>query len=45
VDDSGDVLAVGSTTGNLWISEDGGDSWQTISSNLPPIYCVRFAKA
>lgn len=44
VDKTGDVLAVGSTTGNLWISEDGGDSWQTISSHLPPVYCVRFAK-
>ena len=44
VDETGDKLAFGSTTGSLWISEDGGDSWQTISSNLPPIYAVRFAK-
>ncbi len=42
VDTSGNVLAFGSTTGGLWISEDGGDRWQTISAHLPPIYCVRF---
>jgi len=44
VDETGNCLAVGSTTGSFWISEDGGDSWQTISTNLPPIYCVRFVK-
>jgi hypothetical protein len=42
VDTSGHVLAFGSTTGGLWISEDGGDRWQTVSAHLPPIYCVRF---
>jgi hypothetical protein len=45
VDETGDRLAFGSTTGSLWISEDGGDSWQTVSSNLPPVYAVRFEKA
>jgi hypothetical protein len=40
---SGDTLVFGSSTGNLWISEDQGDNWSQISSNLPPIYCVRFA--
>lgn len=44
VDDSGDRLAFGSTTGSFWVSEDGGDSWQTISNHLPPVYCVRFTK-
>jgi len=39
----GDRLAFGSTTGSLWVSEDGGDSWQAVSHHLPPIYCVRFA--
>jgi photosystem II stability/assembly factor-like uncharacterized protein len=39
---SGDRLAFGSTTGNLYASEDRGDSWQTIANNLPPIYSVRF---
>lgn len=38
----GETLAFGSTTGSLWLSEDGGDSWATLSANLPPIYAVRF---
>lgn len=42
VDASGDRLAFGSTTGNLWISEDQGERWQQLSGYLPPIYCVRF---
>ncbi|MDI1432813.1 WD40/YVTN/BNR-like repeat-containing protein [Polyangium sorediatum] len=44
VDGSGNVLAFGTTTGSLWLSEDGGDSWQTISNHLPPVYAVRFAE-
>lgn len=36
------VVAFGSTTGNLYVSEDRGDSWQTVANNLPPIYSVRF---
>jgi len=44
VDDTGNRLAFGSTTGSLWISEDSGDSWQTLSSHLPPIHAVRFEK-
>jgi hypothetical protein len=43
VDESGNRLAFGSTTGSVWISDDEGDSWQTVSSNLPPVYAVRFA--
>jgi photosystem II stability/assembly factor-like uncharacterized protein len=42
VDATGDRLAFGSTTGSLWVSENAGDSWQTLSSNLPPIHAVRF---
>jgi hypothetical protein len=45
VDDSGDRLAMGSTTGSVWVTEDGGDSWTTLSANLPPVYAVRFEKA
>ncbi len=44
VDETGDRLAFGSTTGSLWITENGGESWQTLSSNLPPVYAVRFEK-
>lgn len=36
------LLAFGSTTGSVWISEDGGESWQRLSADLPPVYCVRF---
>ncbi len=42
IDGSGDRLAFGSTTGSLWISENGGDSWDTVSTHLPPIYAVEF---
>lgn len=41
----GGTLAFGSTTGSVWISEDGGDSWQRLGCDLPPVYCVRFDKA
>ncbi len=43
VDSTGNCLAMGSSTGNLWVSEDTGTSWLCISNHLPPIYCVRFA--
>ena len=43
VDNTGDTLAMGSTTGNVWVSEDQGDSWSLVSSTLPQVYAVRFA--
>ena len=43
IDETGDCLAMGSTTGNVWVSEDQGDSWQTVSNTLPQVYAVRFA--
>lgn len=42
VDGTGQRLLMGSTTGGLWASEDGGEHWQTVSLNLPPVYAVRF---
>jgi photosystem II stability/assembly factor-like uncharacterized protein len=39
----GDMLAFGTTTGNLYVSDDRGDSWQCIGHNFPPINSVRFA--
>lgn len=42
VDGSGERLAMGSTTGNLWISEDGGERWRLVSAHLPPVYQVAF---
>lgn len=35
-------LAFGSTTGNLYVSEDRGDRWTCVANDLPPIYSVRF---
>lgn len=43
IDDSGDQLAFGSTTGSLWTTDDQGDTWNCATSHLPPIYCLRFA--
>ena len=43
VADDGRTLAMGSTTGHLWLSRDAGASWTLIAGNLPPIACVRFA--
>jgi len=40
--DDGRTLLMGSTTGGLWVSENGGESWQTVSTTLPPIYALRF---
>jgi len=37
------AVAFGSTTGNLYVSEDGGEGWAAAAHNLPPIYSVRFA--
>lgn len=42
IDGSGDRLAMGSTTGSVWVSEDQGDSWMTVSQHLPPVHAVRF---
>ena len=43
VADDGRTLLMGSTTGGLWLSEDAGDNWQTISTTMPPIYALSFA--
>ena len=41
VDDAGTRLAMGSTTGSLWVSDNAGEKWQLINAHLPPIYAVR----
>ncbi len=38
----GRTLLMGSTTGGLWTSFDGGDRWQAVSLTMPPIAAVRF---
>lgn len=42
LDVSGNYLCFGSTTGNVYLSEDRGETWQCLGSNFPPIYSVRF---
>ncbi len=42
VDAAGRRLAMGSTTGNLWTSDDAGDRWALASAHLPPVYQVAF---
>jgi hypothetical protein len=42
---AGDSLAFGSTTGNLYVSDDRGEHWSVVTTNLPPIYSVRYADA
>ena len=44
-DESGERLAFGSTSGGLWVSENGGDTWTMPEARLPPITAVRFAPA
>jgi hypothetical protein len=43
VDAAGTRLAMGSTTGNLWVSDSGGEAWEQIAGHLPPIAQVAFA--
>ncbi len=42
IDSSGDRLAFGSTTGGLWVTENGGDQWHEITAHLPPVHAVTF---
>jgi hypothetical protein len=42
LDISQDRLAFGTTTGNLYVSDDRGENWACVRQNLPPIFSVRF---
>lgn len=42
VSPDGHHLLMGSTTGHLWASANGGDDWQSVAAHLPPIYALRF---
>jgi len=44
LDVSGDgrSLLMGSTTGHVWGSDDGGEHWTALPAQLPPVYAVRF---
>lgn len=43
VADDGRTLVMCSTTGGVWLSANGGEHWQTVSTTLPPVYAVCFA--
>ncbi len=42
LDKKEDTIAFGTTTGNLYLSENRGEQWHVISSNLPLINVVTF---
>ncbi len=42
MDITGNTLAFGTTTGNLFLSENKGEDWDCINHYLPMIYSVRF---
>jgi hypothetical protein len=42
IDETGDRLAFGSTTGHVWTTGNGGDDWRRVDALLPPAFAVRF---
>jgi|SRR5579875_2234441 len=45
IDPSGEGLAFGSTTGGLWGTENGGDSWRIAEARLAPVCgCTRHGR-
>ena len=42
LDVSGDSVCFGSTTGNVYLSEDRGETWSCLGNHFPPVYSVRF---
>ncbi len=44
IDETGNRLAMGSTSGGLWVSENAGDSWTLLAERLPPVNTVAFAE-
>lgn len=45
IDERGERLSFGSTTGGMWVSEDQGERWRAVEARLPPIHAVLFAEA
>jgi photosystem II stability/assembly factor-like uncharacterized protein len=43
VDVDGRQLAIGSTTGGFWTSDDQGDRWRALDARLPPVHALAFA--
>jgi len=44
VNDDGTTLLMTSTTGSVWLSSNGGDDWQEVTTHLPPVYAAIFTK-
>jgi photosystem II stability/assembly factor-like uncharacterized protein len=44
VADDAQTLAMASTTGRVWVSEDAGQHWQCVSSTLPPVAALGFVQ-
>ncbi|MES2900245.1 MAG: sialidase family protein [Pseudomonadota bacterium] len=42
VSDDGASVLMASTSGGVWVSDDAGERWQTISTTMPPVYAVCF---
>lgn len=42
LDIAGDTLCFGTSTGNVYLSDDRGESWHCLGNNFPPVYSVRF---
>ena len=43
LDITGETLVFGTTTGNVFISYDAGDSWSTLTNYYPMVHAVKFA--
>ena len=43
--DGDDGVFVGTTTGQLYGSRDGGGSWTTLAEHLPPILSIEATRA
>lgn len=42
LDQDEETLVFGTTTGNLYLSNDYGESWNCLNHNLPMVHCVKF---
>jgi hypothetical protein len=40
LDITGETLVFGTTTGNLFLPNDGEESWESLNSNLPMVYSL-----
>ncbi len=40
VDENGERLVIGSTSGGVFASTDGGENWHALPARLPPVYAI-----